>query len=168
MRNVTKNQTATPDTAPVRRGRGRPRKPDAMTGAQRQAAYRKRQHAASINVTVTKNDGAAHQMQILPAELDQTSAGAESYKRQAAVLRKQLARAEAELSALKAATASNGDAPDFEVMLRLLVMACARKPVKAQLAIRESDVWRNGVASASGVSDEQMKRVAAALAGRLT
>jgi hypothetical protein len=50
-------------------------------------------------------------------------------------------------------------------MLKLLAMACTRKPVKAQLAIRGSDVWRNGVAGASGVSDEQMKRVAAALAG---
>jgi hypothetical protein len=28
-------------------------------------------------------------------------------------------------------------------------------------------VWRNGVASASGVSDERMKRIAAALAGNL-
>jgi hypothetical protein len=54
MRNVTKNQAATPDTEPVKRGRGRPRKPDAMTGAQRQAAYRERQRAASINVTVTE------------------------------------------------------------------------------------------------------------------
>lgn len=167
MRNVTINQATTPDTEPVRRGRGRPRKPDAMTGAQRQATYRERQREAGINVTVTKNGDAAHQMQILRAELDQASAGAESYMRQAAVLRKQLARAEAELSALKAATASSGDAPGFEIMLKLLAMACERKPVKAQLAIRESDVWRNGVAGTSSVSDVQMQRIAAALAGKL-
>ena len=92
---------------------------------------------------------------------------AESYKRQASALRKQLARTEAELSTMKAATAGNECSPGFEVMLKLLAMACKRKPVNAQLAIRESDVWRNGVASASAVSDEQMKRIAAALAGNL-
>lgn len=54
MRNVTDNQAAKPD-AQVKRGRGRPRKPDAMTGAQRQAAYRERHRATSINVTVTKS-----------------------------------------------------------------------------------------------------------------
>ena len=54
MRNVTNNLAAKPETEQARRGRGRPRKPDAMTGAQRQAAYRERLRAASINVTVTK------------------------------------------------------------------------------------------------------------------
>ena len=54
MRNVTNNLAAKPDTEQVTRGRGRPRKPDAMTGAQRQAAYRERLRAASINVTVTE------------------------------------------------------------------------------------------------------------------
>jgi hypothetical protein len=163
MRNVTNNQPAKPDAQEIRRGR--PRKPDALTNAQRQAAYRLRQRVASINVTVTKNSNRAHEMQILRVELDQASAAAESHKRQAALLRKQLARAEAELSALKTATAGSDSAPGFEVMLKLLAMACTRKPIKAQLAIRESDVWRNGVAGASGVSDEPMKRVAAALAG---
>jgi hypothetical protein len=52
MRNVTDNKAAKSD-AQVKRGRGRPRKPDAMTNAQRQAAYRQRQRAASINATVT-------------------------------------------------------------------------------------------------------------------
>jgi PDZ domain of MCC-2 bdg protein for Usher syndrome len=168
MRNVTNNQPAKPDTEPVRRGRGRPRKPDALTNAQRQAAYRQRQQAASINVTVTKNSDRTREVQGLRAELDRASAAAESHKRQAAVLRKQLARAEAELSALKAATAGNESAPGFEVMLKLLAMACTRKPLKAQLVIRESVVWRDGVSGASGVSDEQMRRVAAALAGYLT
>ena len=55
MRDVTNNMTAKPKTEQVKRGRGRPRKPDAMTGAQRQAAYRERQRATLINVTVTKN-----------------------------------------------------------------------------------------------------------------
>jgi hypothetical protein len=54
MRNVTNNLAAKPETEPAGRGRGRPRKPDAMTGAQRQAAYRERLRAASITVTVTE------------------------------------------------------------------------------------------------------------------
>ena len=165
MRNVTNNGTAQAANPETKRGRGRPRKPDAMSNAQRQAAYRQRQREASINVTVTKNSDHPRETQILRAELDQASAAAESHKRQAAVLRKQLARAEAELSALKAATAGSESAPGFEVMLKLLAMACKRKPVNAQLAIRESDVWRDGVSGASGVSVEQMKRVGAALAG---
>jgi hypothetical protein len=43
-----------------------------------------------------------------------------------------------------------------------------REPVNAQLVIRASDVWRNGVAGASDVSEEQMKRVVTALSGNLT
>jgi hypothetical protein len=39
-----------------KRGRGRPRKPDALTSAQRQAAFRARQKAAGKPVTVTKNE----------------------------------------------------------------------------------------------------------------
>jgi hypothetical protein len=176
MRNVTNNETARAGNQEAKRGRGRPRKPDAMSNAQRQAAYRQRQRAASINATVTNNDGLPHHMQILRAELsearhalnqlrlaqEQASAAAESDRRQALVLRKRLARAEAALSAVKATPAGNERGPGFEVMLKLLAMACTRKPLKAQLAIRESELWRNGVASASGVSDEQMKQVAAA------
>ena len=167
MRNVTNNQAAEFDPPAPKRGRGRPRKPDAMTNAQRQAAYRQRQRAASINVTVTKNDDPAQQLPTLSAEREQAAA-AESHERQVAMLRHKLARAEAQLSDLKTVTAGNGNAPDFEVMLKLLAMACTRKPLKAQLAIRESDLWRDGVARASGVSEAQMKRVAAALAGKLT
>jgi len=102
-------------------------KPDAMSNAQRQAAYRQRQRAASINATVTKNDGLPHQMQILRAELsearhalkqlrleqEQASASAESDRHQALVLRKRLARAEAELSAVKATPAGNERGPGF-------------------------------------------------------
>ena len=39
---------------PEKRGRGRPRKHDAMTNAQRQAAFRARHKAAGESVTVTK------------------------------------------------------------------------------------------------------------------
>ncbi|WP_091809903.1 hypothetical protein [Burkholderia sp. WP9] len=129
-----------------------------MTGAQRQAAYRQRQRTTSINVTVTKNEALTDQAQI----------SSESHQRQVSVLRNQLARAGAELGALRAAATDGAGAPGFDVMLKLLAMACARKPLKAQLAIRESAVWRDGVGRASGVSDEQMKRIVAALAGNLT
>ena len=39
-----------------KRGRGRPRKPDALTNAQRQAAYRARHQADRKSVTVTKKE----------------------------------------------------------------------------------------------------------------
>lgn len=51
MRDVTDNVTGELDVE-VKRGRGRPRKADAMTGAQRQAAYRARKRNT---VTVTEN-----------------------------------------------------------------------------------------------------------------
>jgi hypothetical protein len=69
-----------------------------------------------------------------------------------------LARVETELTRLQATRAGEQSSPRFEVMLKLLAMACKRKPVRAQLDIRASDVWRDGVASASDVSDEQMGR----------
>src|SRR5579864_4579201 len=40
---------------PEKRGRGRPRKPDAMSNAERQAAWRARHGARTKSVTVTKN-----------------------------------------------------------------------------------------------------------------
>ncbi|WP_168788191.1 hypothetical protein [Paraburkholderia aromaticivorans] len=128
-----------------------------MTGAQRQAAYRQRKLVESIKVTVAENSDYTEKAESLR----------EPHARQVSALRKQLAKLEAELSALRAATANQEGAPHFEVMLRLLAMASARKPVKAQLAIRESDLWRDNVARASDVSDKQMKRIVAALAGRL-
>jgi hypothetical protein len=181
MRNVT-DKADNVETLQIRRARGRPRKPDALSNAQRQAAYRQRKRDASINVTVTKNGRPAQrehdtlarlsesrqalaQMQL---ERDQALAAVRLHKREALKLGNQLGRVEAELTRLQATRAGDQHSPSFEVMLKLLAMACKRKPVKAQLDIRESDVWRDGVASASDVSDEQMKRVAAALAGRLT
>ena len=121
MRYVTNNQATKPDAEEVRRGRGRPRKPDAMTNAERQAIYRQRKRAALINVTVSKNSNRADEMQILHDELtaardalvqlrlaqEAALASAESHKRQASVLRKQLARAEAELIAISRWAFSN-------------------------------------------------------------
>ena len=57
MRNVTEKKAqpgAKPDA--VKRGRGRPPKPDALSNAERQAAWRARQRVSVKSVTVTKND----------------------------------------------------------------------------------------------------------------
>ncbi len=50
MRDVTDNRTGELDVE-VKRSRGRPRKADAMTNAQRQAAYRARRRQQSVTVT---------------------------------------------------------------------------------------------------------------------
>ena len=50
MEQITLSTTVT-----EKRGRGRPRKPDAMTNAQRQAAFRARHKGEGKAVTVTKN-----------------------------------------------------------------------------------------------------------------
>jgi hypothetical protein len=57
MRNVT-DKKALPGAKPdaVKRGRGRPPKPDAMSNAERQAAWRARQRDSVKSVTVTKID----------------------------------------------------------------------------------------------------------------
>ncbi|SOY73025.1 hypothetical protein [Cupriavidus taiwanensis] len=52
MRDVTDNRTGELEVGEAKRGRGRPRKANAMSNAERQAAYRARRRAA---VTVTKN-----------------------------------------------------------------------------------------------------------------
>jgi hypothetical protein len=49
MRDPADNKTG--DLVPVERGRGRPRKPGALTNAQRQAAYRARQRGVTPGVT---------------------------------------------------------------------------------------------------------------------
>jgi hypothetical protein len=106
MRNVTNNMAAKPETEHVKRGRGRPRKLDAMTGAQRQAAYRERLRAASINVTVTKivtPPAEAHDALVLECER----------------LRGELARARRELEAVPRAAATRAPSDVAAVLGRL-------------------------------------------------
>lgn len=58
MPDPTDDETARPRPPQAPQGRGRPRKPDALTNAQRQAAWRARQRAARAaqpSVTVTEN-----------------------------------------------------------------------------------------------------------------
>jgi hypothetical protein len=95
MRNVTNNMAAKPETEQVKRGRGRPRKPEAMTGAQRQAVYRERLRAASINVTVTENarptaeahDAIVRECERLRGELAQARRELEAVSREAPAAR---------------------------------------------------------------------------------
>ena len=177
MRNVTIN-AAKPDLTGTKRGRGRPRKPDALTNAQRQAAYRARKRDELSKEDKAKPAGTNSEVCALRAELSQirdalvieqekTITLAKTHERQAASLRKRAALTEEELSRLKATGRSNKDGPGFEVMLQLLAMACVRKSVNAQIAIRDSDIWKKGVVRASNVTEEQMKRVSAALAGKI-
>ena len=65
------------DSVTEKRGRGRPRKPGALTNAQRQAAFRARHKAAGKPVTVTKNehDELVRECERLREELAKTRRG---------------------------------------------------------------------------------------------
>src|ERR1700722_15546848 len=76
-----------------KRGRGRPRKPDAMSNAERQAAWRARHGARAKSVTVTKNIPP-------PAE------GDDALVRECEQLRGELARARRKLEAVSPTTPS--------------------------------------------------------------
>ncbi|BCZ85747.1 hypothetical protein PTKU64_94220 (plasmid) [Paraburkholderia terrae] len=94
MPDSTDDETAQGPPPPPQRGRGRPRKPDALTNAQRQAAWRARQRGAEKSVTVTENP--------LSAECER--------------LRSELARARHELEEARSATApSRGPGAPVEV-----------------------------------------------------
>lgn len=51
-----KHNTQTQDLIPAKRGRGRPSTGKALTPAQKQAAYRARQHHKNITVTINRDD----------------------------------------------------------------------------------------------------------------
>src|SRR5258707_9150009 len=106
MRDVTNNLAAKPETEPARRRRGRPRKPDAMTGAQRQAAYRERLRAASINVTVTEN-------------VQPPAVAHDAVARECERLRGELAQARRELTVSRAAPAARASSDVAEGLGRL-------------------------------------------------
>lgn len=177
MRNVTINAGKTVLIG-AKRGRGRPPKPDALTNAQRQAAYRARKRDDPSKAEEAKSGGSNAEMRGLRADLVQTReslrleqenalAASKSHERQAALLRKRVVLVEEELRHLKANLKANEGAPAFEVMLQLLAMACVRKSVNAQIAIRDSEIWKKGVVRASNVTEEQMRRLAAALKGKI-
>jgi hypothetical protein len=63
------------DTA-EKRSRGRPRKPDALSNAERQAAWRARYGARTKSVTVTKNIAPPAEAHALVRECEQLRTGA--------------------------------------------------------------------------------------------
>lgn len=67
MRDVTDNRTAELPVGEVKRGRGRPPKANALSGAERQAAYRARRKAG-ISVMVTENGPALARREVDQAE----------------------------------------------------------------------------------------------------
>jgi hypothetical protein len=177
MRNVTIN-TGKSVLIEAKRGRGRPPKPGALTNAQRQAAYRARKRDDPSKAEEAKSGGSNIEMRGLRADLVRTReslrleqenalAAAKSHERQTALLRKRVVLVEEELRHLKENLKASEGGPAFEVMLQLLAMACVRKSVNAQIAIRDSDIWKKGVVRAPNVTDEQMKRLAAALEGKI-
>ena len=56
-----------------------------------------------------------------------------------------LARAEAELGPRGPSRLNDQNELPFEVMLRLLALACKRKSSNAQREIRASNVWQDGI-----------------------
>jgi len=96
MRDVTDNRTAELLVGEIKRGRGRPRKAIALSGAERQAAYRARRKA-SVSVTVTENGPALARQQIVRAELG------DGCRLEVDALKGKLAEAHATIDALRAA-----------------------------------------------------------------
>jgi hypothetical protein len=90
-----------------KRGRGRPRKPDAMSNAERQAAWRARQGVREKSVTVTKNTPS-------PAEAP------DALVRECEQLRGELARTRRELEAVSRATPSAQAPSDAAAVLERL------------------------------------------------
>ena len=89
---------------PEKRGRGRPRKPDALSNAERQAAWRARHGARTKSVTVTTNMTPPAQAQdVLIRECEQ--------------LRGELALAQRELEAASRATPSTRAPSDVAAVL---------------------------------------------------
>lgn len=82
------------------------------------------------------------QRESLRLEQENALIAAKSHERQTALLRKRVVLVEEELRHLKENLKASEGGPAFEVMLQLLAMACVRKSVDAQIAIRDSDIWK--------------------------
>jgi hypothetical protein len=102
----------------------------------------------------------------LRLERDAALVEAQRFKRDALRVAQRLARAEAELSRRGSSRLNDQNELPFEVMLRLLALACKRKPSKAQREIRASDVWQDGIVQAPYVSEVQLNRLDFALEGK--
>ena len=111
---------------PEKRGRGRPRKPDALSNAERQAAWRARHGARTKSVTVTKNSPP-------PAE------DHDALVRECELLRGELARARRELEAVSRGTPSIRAPSDVAAVLGRLPA-----PVDAGAGERRLSLTMNG------------------------
>ena len=111
---------------PEKRGRGRPRKPDAMSNAERQAAWRARHGARAKSVTVTKN--------ALPS-IDAHDA----LVRECELLRDELARARHELEVASGAAPTVRAVSDVAAVLERLP-----RPVATDAGERRIQLTMNG------------------------
>jgi len=100
----------------------------------------------------------------LNLERDAALVKAQRFKREALMRARRLARADAELSRRRSSHLTDQNGPPFENMLRLLA-ACKRKSPNAQLEIRASNVWQEGIVDALYVSEVQLNRLGFALEG---
>jgi len=78
-----------------------------------------------------------------------------------------LARTEAELSSRGPSRSNDQNEPPFEAMLKVPALACKRMSPQAQLEIRSSNVWQDGIVHAPYVSEVQLIRLGFALEGKL-
>src|SRR5260370_39640423 len=95
----------------------------------------------------------------LRLERDAALVEAQRFKKDALRVAQRLARAEAALSRRGPSRLNDQNEPSpFEVMLRLLALACKRKSSKAQREIRASNVWQDGIVPAPYVSQVRLNR----------
>jgi hypothetical protein len=76
-------------------------------------------------------------------------------------------RAEAELRRRRASRLNHQNEPPFEVMLRSLALACTPRLSKAQLEIRDTNVWQNAIVHAPHVPEVQLNRLSFRREGKL-
>jgi hypothetical protein len=121
--------------AAEKRGRGRPRKPDAMSNAERQAAWRARHGARAKAVTVTKNIPA-------PANVH------DALVRECEHLRDALARARHELEVVSRAAPAGPAPADVVAVLGRLPRSEDADPGerRIQLTLHGARVFRAGAA----------------------
>lgn len=152
MRDVTEKTVATKQAAQKpKRGRGRPKKPDALTNAQRQAAYRAR-HAKSVTVTESlappASPPAPATNEALRKELDAARSIIADLEAQKARIQGELYEANQKLAraeerARKSVTRNeNTDSGDtLEMAMQLLEIACKRKTAQGRMQLYRSKAW---------------------------
>lgn len=168
MRDVTDNVTGELEVGEVKRGRGRPRKANAMTNAQRQAAYRARRRDA---VTVTKiasrfvpqvdaYDESRLEVDQLRAELVEIR-GREgiawremrSERDQRELLSRELVACRRELAELRAkkTVTSNDNPVSFETMLDLIALTTKANTTQQRIKVCQTELFLDTIARKSNI-----------------